>query len=357
MAAGYIYILVNSSMPDLVKVGKTTRLPSERSSELSGVTGVATPFIVAFEQFFGDCDAAEDFIHAELERRELRQSDIREFFRASPTEVVKIVLGCPGITDPSGGGETGDTNSDADTDLLSPEIASDDLTLKGLRPQRPWDAIYEMAESLYYGEGDNIQDYDEALKLYRDAARLGSSLAHEKIGDMFTFGKGVKEDHGKALRYYKEGAKKGNYFCWAAMASLFNLDRQMDNCVKCFVRYFRERSQNFAEEVEEYPNKHVSRVYRYITVFLDHDLQPDFEAYVGVDADAVEKYAHEVHADLVVDDWYKASALRALNWVIEHRRPKSLESDMPRPSTDAPTRLTTERLAPTVSRPKSWGRR
>jgi len=39
------------------------RLPSERVAELSGVTGVATPFIVAFEQFFTDCDAAERFVN------------------------------------------------------------------------------------------------------------------------------------------------------------------------------------------------------------------------------------------------------------------------------------------------------
>lgn len=74
MAFGYVYLLVNSSMPGLVKVGKTTRPAFDRVAELSGATGVATPFIVAFEQAFADCDAAEQFIHAELERRGLRQS-------------------------------------------------------------------------------------------------------------------------------------------------------------------------------------------------------------------------------------------------------------------------------------------
>lgn len=32
---GYIYVLANSAMPDLVKVGKTTRTPAERAAELS----------------------------------------------------------------------------------------------------------------------------------------------------------------------------------------------------------------------------------------------------------------------------------------------------------------------------------
>src|SRR5947207_4857136 len=89
---GYIYVLVNSSLPGLVKVGKTTRLPSERVQELSGATGVPTPFIVAFEQIFEDCDAAEACVHAALERQGLRQSNNREFFRASAAEVIRVIL-------------------------------------------------------------------------------------------------------------------------------------------------------------------------------------------------------------------------------------------------------------------------
>jgi len=86
-------------MPGLVKVGKTTRPTSERVDELSGVTGVATPFAVAFEQYFVDCDAAEEFVHTELQRRGLRISDNREFFRATPNEVIRIVLRAPGVDD------------------------------------------------------------------------------------------------------------------------------------------------------------------------------------------------------------------------------------------------------------------
>ena len=61
MSSGYLYVLANSSIPGLVKIGKTTRLPSERADELSRVTGVATPFIVVYEDYFDDCAAAESF--------------------------------------------------------------------------------------------------------------------------------------------------------------------------------------------------------------------------------------------------------------------------------------------------------
>jgi hypothetical protein len=78
-------------MPGLVKVGKTTRDPDQRADELSSVTGVATPFVVAFQQHFADCDAAEDFIHVRLQECGYRESSNREFFRARANDVIRIV--------------------------------------------------------------------------------------------------------------------------------------------------------------------------------------------------------------------------------------------------------------------------
>src|ERR1700730_5084040 len=92
MSAGYVYVLANSSMPGLVKVGKTTRLPSARAEELSGVTGVATPFIVVYEEFFDDCDAVEALVHTKLSVGGLRLSDSREFFRAPVSDVIKAII-------------------------------------------------------------------------------------------------------------------------------------------------------------------------------------------------------------------------------------------------------------------------
>ena len=48
---GYVYILTNEAMPNLVKIGYTDRTPEERAAELykdqnSAVTGVRVPFDV-----------------------------------------------------------------------------------------------------------------------------------------------------------------------------------------------------------------------------------------------------------------------------------------------------------------------
>lgn len=87
---GYLYLLLNLSMPELVKIGKTTRTPKERGRELSAATGVPTPFVVAYEMFVDDCHRAEKRIHELLEPQ--RVSENREFFRMSVSDAVNAML-------------------------------------------------------------------------------------------------------------------------------------------------------------------------------------------------------------------------------------------------------------------------
>ena len=41
---GYVYVLSNPVMPGLVKIGRSTRHPSDRVRELNSASGVALPF-------------------------------------------------------------------------------------------------------------------------------------------------------------------------------------------------------------------------------------------------------------------------------------------------------------------------
>ncbi|WP_374328854.1 GIY-YIG nuclease family protein [Azonexus sp.] len=78
MSAGYVYILMNSSMPGLLKVGRTFRDSKARARELH-TTGVPTPFEVAFELFAENHEELEQKLHDHLS--EFRVSGNREFFR------------------------------------------------------------------------------------------------------------------------------------------------------------------------------------------------------------------------------------------------------------------------------------
>lgn len=83
---GYVYILSNSAMPGLIKIGHTTRAVDERIAELNSATGIPTPFII--EDYFESTDpqSHENILHKLLER--YRVSSNREFFRVTKEEAI-----------------------------------------------------------------------------------------------------------------------------------------------------------------------------------------------------------------------------------------------------------------------------
>lgn len=234
--SGYLYVLANSAMPGLVKVGKTTRSPSERALELSSATGLPTPFIVVYEEQFSDCGSAERFVHTILENRGFRVSDGREFFNAPVNEIVRAIgLAKKAVDrnprpDTVGGNEVaaslcGVNESDELEQLQTPYKIND--------YDEPWSAAFEEAERHFYGLDDYIQDYGEALRFYRQAATLGSLEAYAKIGRMYDYGEGMREDQQKAFEYYKEGARKGSGMCYWCMALHFTYQGNCDSAEKC----------------------------------------------------------------------------------------------------------------------------
>jgi len=247
---GYLYVLANSSMPDLVKVGKTTRHPSQRAEELSGVSGVPTPFIVVYEQFFNDCDAAESFVHALLSQRGFRISEGREFFSARASEVVNAIIQVPGAEVPEQlRDELLAINANQNDDL-------EDMELNAGEPVEPWRDIFEEAQHYHYGQGDYIEDSVEALRLYHEAAKLGCLRAYENIGDIYQYGRdSTPKDEPKALEYYKAGARKGNYMCYLLLARAFLVRHDEENsrkCIKCFVSCIQKVGNIRAEELRPY---------------------------------------------------------------------------------------------------------
>lgn len=227
---GYIYVLANSAMPGVVKVGKTTRTPTERALELSGVTGLPTPFIVVYEQLFQNCSAAESFVHAYLEQQGFRVSDNREFFNAPVNEAVRAVNLAPGAIDGN--------MTLPEPDSLLEDSQPDELDSLHLDTcmtnSFPWSSIFDEAEQYYYGLENYLEDYAEALRLFRQAAKLGALPAYGYIGEMYEGGEGVRQDQEKALEYYKEGARKGSVYCYWAMGRLFAKGDSQKNAEKCF---------------------------------------------------------------------------------------------------------------------------
>jgi len=93
MKNGWIYILTNSSMPSLVKVGLTTTSPDKRLRELSSATGVAAGFKLEHSFKVTDVSAAEAKAHRILEQLFGRPNKAREFFSASALEAEEVLSG------------------------------------------------------------------------------------------------------------------------------------------------------------------------------------------------------------------------------------------------------------------------
>ena len=81
--------------------------------------------------------------------------------------------------------------------------------------------IFDRAVRYEHGEGV-AQDYDQALRLYCDAARLGEPNAFFNIGWMFLNARGVPRDDGIAALWLRKAADRG-------IAPAINLVRLLSN--------------------------------------------------------------------------------------------------------------------------------
>jgi hypothetical protein len=247
MEQGWIYVLVNSSIPGFVKVGRTTRSSAERVAELSAATGVATPFVLAFEQAFTDCVRAEQDIHAELERRHLRLSQQREFFRGPPADIVRVVL----------------------------QIAAEHGECAPIAGGTPASEHLEAGDRHFYGQGEVLQDVTEAIRCYSLAAKQGSLQALERMGAIYgrltTKGRSFRP---RAMRMLKEGARRGNYYCYIELARLYAVDGHRRNFDKAYDLFFARRADARCEEVEMGEYRYEKALRSYVAAHLEVGLPP-----------------------------------------------------------------------------------
>ncbi len=86
--SGFVYILVNHDMPDLIKIGFTDRDPFTRCREISRFTGVPSDFEVFCYYAKNGALAFESDIHNYLDPYRL---PAKEFFRLPPESAIDLV--------------------------------------------------------------------------------------------------------------------------------------------------------------------------------------------------------------------------------------------------------------------------
>jgi len=72
------------------------------------------------------------------------------------------------------------------------------------------DALHFLGFKYYNGQPELRKDMGRAVKLWEEAAELGSIAALFKLGVSYEYGEGVQEDHAKAIHFYKMAAMQGH---------------------------------------------------------------------------------------------------------------------------------------------------
>jgi hypothetical protein len=268
---GWVYLLVNASIPGLVKVGQTTGLPKMRAAELSRHTGVATPFVLVFEQAFADCVAAERDVHAILDRCGMRYKPNREFFFGPIPEIIQLLL--------EYARETGDG--------IAPSSRSSGQEL------------LRLGDRYLVGEDDTLQDFGEAMRCYQLAAKRGSIVAFERLGAI------VAQVHcdrrggtTRAIGYLKEGARRGNYYCYCELASIAANEVHVANFMKAWDQFFLQRAAAPMGEAELGRNRYTLALQRYIVSCFSLGIVPGHVDTLRADGEALVRSLRETQAAL-----------------------------------------------------------
>ena len=85
----YVYVLVNHSIPGMVKIGMTTLTPEERAQQISSATGVPTPWIPIYSFKCYRSDLLEADVHDRLAA--FRVNDNREMFAVTSEQAQQVI--------------------------------------------------------------------------------------------------------------------------------------------------------------------------------------------------------------------------------------------------------------------------
>ena len=222
---GYIYVLINPAIPGLAKVGKTTRMPSERASEISSATGVPSPFILLYEQPVDNCDKAEAWVHNQLERLGRRPSKNREFFDAPLHVIVKTVSEAANICT---------TNAATESKIFSNTLPSEHLS----------ESLYREALRIERGDESNLPNRTMARQLMEEAARHGHKQAQANMIDIYVSTRQLQ----RALDICRERIDAGEWWLEAKRAMIFDVAGHPHLAEERRASFFQQANELFSRD-------------------------------------------------------------------------------------------------------------
>lgn len=196
--SGFVYVLTNPSLPNLIKIGMTERDPVERAAELSTPTGVPTPFALIFKIHVSDRFEVERRAHLHLATK--RRSGNREFFQVPVHEAITLLV------EIARGFPPGQPSQTDDNEDQGPEVIEDNAAQFRSALERTGDAALAGI--------DTFQDFELAWDSYTKAAELDSSYACRRLAEMSSQGFGRDVDPKEAFNWFVRAAELGDDDAW-----------------------------------------------------------------------------------------------------------------------------------------------
>jgi len=141
MRKGYIYVLSNPSMPDLVKIGYSVHGGRKRAKEINQ-TGVPSHFVLEFEILTEHYKDVETVVHEHLGY--CRENENREFFRVDVDSAISEIINA-----------ISETHIMSDARLIADEVTildlSSRLSSQGINVQPA-----TIASAIYYLDNESI---------------------------------------------------------------------------------------------------------------------------------------------------------------------------------------------------------
>lgn len=161
---GWVYVLSNSAMPGIVKIGYSSKDPEIRARKLGEPTGVPGPFTIECSILVDNPYGLEQRIHSHL--KGIRNIGT-EFFKCSPDEAITVIK-----------------------DICHGKILylEDNRKKVQIQPQK------------------TVHDFE----YWRGMAECGDAKAQSQLGWMYLKGLGVLKNESQAAVWYKKAAEQGN---------------------------------------------------------------------------------------------------------------------------------------------------
>lgn len=225
---GWVYIISNKAMPEMIKVGYSTKDPKERANELG--TGSPYAYQVEYEVLVDNPRKIEKLSHDILsfvnEGKEWFRCDISIALRAIKKACVgeKVYFEYPSVDDKKSEAtlKAADSSKKAiskstsvvkksrinlELELDIKELETDELIR--IADQGNADAQYELAQR--YDSGNRTRkSLKDAFRYFLAAAEQGHTLAQLAVGKAYQQGRGTDKNVRQALDYLKIVAEKGN---------------------------------------------------------------------------------------------------------------------------------------------------